>query len=284
MGCLGSFLGFLLIVVLPIGIILYDSNTRMVTTEYVLEFPHLPPAFDGFRIALLADNHGAEHGEGNETLIEAVRVSNPDIIVIVGDLVDRYQPGLPVERQIEIAAELVEGLVPIAPVYFVTGNHEWDIGGEIRTLFAVLEERGVDVLRNAYRSLEIGADTIVLAGVEDPGGPRDMITPDEFIRNIHQNVAPDFLIALYHRNYKIDMFSRLDVDLVLSGHAHGGIVRLPFTDGLIGPRLEWFPTYTSGIYTSGNTSMVVTRGLGNHLGWTRFLNNPELVIVELRVS
>ncbi|MCL2220949.1 MAG: metallophosphoesterase [Oscillospiraceae bacterium] len=284
-GCFGVFLIFFLIALFSVAIILFDSNTRLVTTEYILEFPHLPPAFDGYRIALLADNHGAEHGEGNEKLIQAVRESNSDIIVIVGDIVDRYQPGLPIERQLEITEELIDGLVPIAPVYFVTGNHEWDLGpGHLQALFSLLEDRGVRLLRNSFERLEIGGDTIILAGVEDPNGPADMITPADFLGNIHQNEAPEFLIVLYHRNYKIEMFSRLGVDLLLSGHAHGGLVRLPFTDGLIGPRMELFPTYTSGLYTSGGTQMIVTRGLGNHLGWTRFLNNPELVIVELRVG
>ena len=284
-GCLGRFLIFLLIIIIPPTIILFDSNTRLVTTEYVLEFSNLPQGFEGYRIALLADNHGAEHGEGNARLVEAVRASNPDIIVLVGDLVDRYQPGLPVERQLEITRELIAGLAPIAPMYFVTGNHEWDLGpGYLQELITILTDGGVIMLRNRFERIERGGDTIILAGVEDPNGPADMISPQAFIGGIHENEAPEFLVVLYHRNYKIEMFSRLDVDLLLSGHAHGGMVRLPFTDGLIGPRMEMFPTYTSGLYTRGSTKMIVTRGLGNHLGWTRFLNNPELVIVELRTE
>jgi predicted MPP superfamily phosphohydrolase len=282
-GCFGKILFILLVLALAIGLILVDSNTRLVTTEYILDFPNLPSGFDGYRIALIADNHGAEHGEDNARLILSVQESEPDIIVLVGDLVDRYQPGLPVSRQLEITRALVAQLTPIAPVYFVTGNHEWDLGpGYLQELISILDDAGVVLLRNRFERIERGGDSIILAGVEDPNGPADMITPQAFIDGIHQNEVPEFLIVLYHRNYKLDMFSRLGVDLLLSGHAHGGIVRLPFTDGLIGPRMEWFPTYTSGVYTRADTQMVVTRGLGNHLGWTRFLNNPELVIVELR--
>jgi len=109
-----------------------------------------------------------------------------------------------------------------------------------------------------------------------------MITPREFVERIHANENPDFIIMLSHRNNNLRLYSDLDVDLVLSGHAHGGMVRLPFTDGLIGPQGELFPTYTSGVYSRGNTNMVVSRGLGNHFGWTRFLNNPHVVVVELR--
>jgi len=294
------------------GIILFiDSNTRLVTTEYKLNYSDLPEAFDRYRIVVLADVHGAQHGENNENLINAVKATNPDMIAIVGDLIDRYQPRKPVEKQLEIAQTLVDGLMTVAPVYFVTGNHEWD-SGEVRSLLVLLEESGVTVLQNQYRLLEPAAaaassedaedaedagaadnaeyaesaegGTVILAGVDDPNGPADMVKPGEFIENIRQKEDPDFIMVLSHRNYNLKMYDKLDADLVLSGHAHGGMVRLPFTDGLVGPQNDFFPTYTSGIYTSGETNMVVSRGLGNHLGWTRFLNNPEVVVVELRVE
>jgi len=273
----------LLVFLLLLGIIYYDSNTRLVTTEYELSFDNLPDAFDGFRIVLLADIHGAEHGENNERLIEAVQAACPDIIAIAGDLIDRYQPGNPVEEQFEIAQNLVENLVPVAPIYFVTGNHEWD-SGMVRPFLEMLKENGVNVLQNQYELFERGGEVLLLAGVDDPGGPADMIDPEEFIESIHQKENPDFLVVLYHRNYSLSLFSRVGVDLVLSGHSHGGMVRLPFTDGLIGPNSEFFPSYTSGVYTRRDTNMVVSRGVGNHLGWTRFLNNPEVVVVDLRVE
>jgi len=283
-GCLGIFLIVLLVIFIVSVIILIDSNTRLVTTEFELYYDNLPAAYDGFRIVLLADLHGAEHGKDNENLIEQVKAADPDIITIAGDLIDRYQPGRPVEKQFDIAKRLVEQLVPIAPVYYVTGNHEWD-SGMVRPLLEMLTESGVNVLRNKHVRLpSTGNGNIILAGIDDPGGPADMIKPGEFIERIKQNENPDFLIALVHRNYSLRSFSDLGVDLILSAHAHGGMVRLPFTDGVVGPSMELFPTYTSGVYTDNNTNMVVTRGLGNHLGWTRFLNNPQVAVVELRVK
>ena len=287
MGCLGKFLIILLIIAIPVIILVVDSNTRLVKTEIELSYENLPDAFDGYRIVLLADLHGAEHGENNEQLVEMIKDANPDIIAIAGDLIDRFQPGRPVEKQIEIAEILIHQLVRIAPVYYVTGNHEWDSGidrDERQRLFAMLEENDVDVLRNQFRRLTIGDDSIILAGIDDPGGPADMIKPDDFIESIWERENPDFLVVMYHRNYNLRMFSELGVDLVLSGHSHGGMIRLPLTDGLIGPQMDFLPTFTSGVYSRGNTNMVVTRGLGNHLGWTRFLNNPQVVVVELRVN
>jgi len=302
-GCFGVVLIILLILTIP-GIILFiDSNTRLVTTEYKLNYSNLPEAFDRYRIVVLADVHGAQHGDNNENLIDAVKDANPDMIAIVGDLIDRYQPGKTVEKQLEIARKLVEGLMDVAPVYFVTGNHEWD-SGEVRSLLTLLEESGVTVLQNQYKLLERAAasgedledaenaggvenaesGTFILVGVDDPNGPADMVKPDELIENIRQKENPGFIMVLSHRNYNLKMYDRLEADLVLSGHAHGGMVRLPLTDGLIGPQSDFFPTYTSGVYSSGETNMVVSRGIGNHLGWTRFLNNPEVVVVELRVE
>jgi len=265
----------------PIGAILYDSNTRLVTSEFELRYENLPSSFDGYRIVLLADLHGAEHGDSNSRLVERIREANPDIIAIAGDLIDNYQPGNPVEQQMEIVETLISQLVRIAPVYFVTGNHEWATG-MVHELFAMLEENGVTVLRNQYRTLTMGNDSIILAGVDDPNGPADMMRPDELVERIRTNENPGFIVMLSHRNNNLRLYSELGVDLVLSGHAHGGMVRLPFTDGLVGPHGELFPTYTSGVYSRGDTHMVVSRGLGNHFGWTRFLNNPQVVVVELR--
>ena len=279
-GCLGFFLIILIAVVVISVIILIDSNTRLVTTEHTLRYNNLPDAFDGYRIVLLADLHGAEHGEDNERLVAQIRAANPDIIAFSGDIIDRYQPNNPVEKQLETAQTLLHQLVRIAPVYYVTGNHEWD-SGKVRELFAMLEENDVNVLRNQYQRIAIGDDSIILAGVDDRNGPADMITPEDFIKNIRERENPDFIAVLSHRNY-LQLYSDLGVDLVLSGHAHGGMVRLPFTDGLIGPYNEIFPSYTNGVYTRGDTSMVVSRGLGNHFGWTRFLNNAQVVVVELR--
>jgi len=266
---------------LAVAALFVDSNTRIKTAEYELHYQNLPDAFDGFRIVVLSDMHGAEYGENNERLISKIREAEPDIITITGDLIDRFQAKKPVEKQIEIAKTLVDGLLPIAPVYYITGNHEWDTGA-IRTLLVLLEDQGVQILRNRFTRLHAGSETIILAGTDDPNGPADMIKPREFVEGIRRSGETGFIVMLEHRNYNLPLYSELGVDLVLSGHAHGGMVRLPFTDGIIGPSLELFPTYTDGIYNMGDTNMLVSPGLGNHLGWTRFLNNPQITVAVLR--
>ena len=278
----GVFPILMLIFFLLVGILLYDGNTRIVISEYELNYVNLPEGFDGYRIAVLSDIHAAVFGNSNERLIAKVKETEPDIIAITGDLIDRYEK-LPVEMQLDIAETLVDSLTPIAPVYFITGNHDWD-SGAIRPLLLLLEEHGVVILRNKYTLLESGGDEIVLAGTDDPNGPADMKKPHEFVETIRQKEGERFIVMLEHRNSHLQLYSVLGVDLVICGHAHGGLVRLPFTDGLLGQQRDWFPTYTNGVYTSGGTNMVVSRGLGNHTGIPRIFNNPQVVVVELKVE
>jgi len=274
------FLIILLVFIIAIGIMFYDSNTRIVTTEYLLHYANLPEPFDGFRIVVLADVHAAVFGENNARLIARVREASPDIIAIAGDLIDSYG-ALKTETQLDVAENLIAGLIEIAPIYYVTGNHEWD-GGGIWPLLTMLDERGVTVLRNQYSLLEWHGKTIILAGTDDPNGPADMIKPDGFVKKIFEAEGDGFIVMLEHRNNNLQLYSNLGVDLVLCGHSHGGYIRLPFTDGLFGTQRDWFPTYTNGVYTMGCTNMVVSRGLGNHLGIPRFLNNPHIVVAVLR--
>ena len=270
------------ILILTATIFYYDSNTRLVTNEYELLYPNLPEAFDGYRIAVLSDIHGAEFGRNNEQLVKKVSDAHPDIIAITGDLIDRYNTP-PIERQLEIADMLISDLVNIAPVYFITGNHDWD-SGELHRIEGMLNGHGATVLRNQYTLLEKGSQSVILAGTDDPNGPADMITPDVFIDQIRESQGDGFLVVLEHRNGNLPLYSELGVDLLICGHAHGGIIRLPFTDGLIGPKRKLFPTHTSGVYSMLETNMVVSRGLGSPLGWMRLFNNPHIPVVILRVD
>lgn len=265
---------FLLLCAAIVVFLIADSNIRIETVEYEVESDKIPEAFDGFRIVQLSDLHGDEFGKDNSRLIKMVRAAKPDIITITGDLID--SPG-----QGEYAKNLTEMLVQIAPVFYVTGNHEWACG-EISALFGILREAGVTVLRNDYVLLNTGGEAIVLAGLDDPNGPYDMKTPEEVFSDIRQAQGDKYTVLLNHRNGELARFSALGADLVMSGHAHGGIIRIPFTDGLIGPSMDWFPEYTSGIYNDGSTALIVSRGLGNISPTLRLFNNPHIPVVILK--
>jgi len=256
-------------------LLLLDSNFRLVTTRVEVTSPRIPPEFDGFAVAHLSDVHAAVFGRDNKGLIEKVRRAGPDAIAITGDLINN-------KDDLEIVEPLLHALVQIAPVYYVTGNHE-GASGAVRELFALLKDTGVRALRNEYDVLEKGGVRLILAGIDDPNGPYDMPKPEEVLPRIRQKEGDGpYLILLAHRNKYLPRLAPYGVDLILSGHAHGGMIRLPFTDGLIGPSREWLPEYTSGLYEMGGAKMFVSRGVGNRTGFPRFLNNPELAILVLR--
>ena len=244
-----------------------------------VELSGLPEEFDGFRIVHLSDNHGHEYGEDNAQLLTMVAEQSPDLIVITGDLLDQ-------ESQIVMVPALAKGLSAIAPTYYVTGNHEWSLGSDVvRELKSLLKDNGVAVLSNQYEVLERDGASLVLAGVDDPNGYADQKTPEELFAEIEAERPGVFTILLAHRNDAIEQYAAAGYDLVLSGHAHGGIIRLPFTDGLLSPGRTFFPTWTSGIYTVENSTLFVSRGLGNNttpINGFRLFNRPELAVLELK--
>lgn len=250
-----------------------DSTFRLSAEEYDITFETLPPAFDGFKIVQISDIHGREFGDGNSRLLKKVAEASPDIIVITGDMADD-------KTDMSFAYPLLSGLMEIAPTYYITGNHEYD-SADLDGLLEVIYQCGVTFLDNEYVMLERGGEKIALVGVSDPNGRADMLTPEELMDTVRENEGDCFTVVLNHRNNRLQRFAALGVNLVISGHAHGGIVRLPFTDGLIGPAREILPGYTNGIYTEGSTVMFVSRGLAGH---PRFLNNPHLPIITLRSS
>ena len=201
------------------------------------------------------------NGEDHRDLLEQIAAQSPELIALTGDIIDQAS-------QRDTLPALARGLSAIAPTYFVTGNHEWAVG-DIRQTKALLAENGVTVLSNQYVVLERNGDQVVLAGVDDANGYADQKTPQELYEEIH--------------NY-FDRYAACGYALVLSGHAHGGLVRLPFTDGVFGSGGDLFPTWTAGVYTLGESTLYATRGLGNNttpIPGFRMFNRPEISVLEL---
>ena len=268
------------LMIVAVLVLLYDSNTRLTVDEYPVYNSALPRAFEGYRIAQLSDVHTTVYGDENSVLVDMVEKADPDIIAITGDLVSHSDEAA---EALDIVRQLVRQLVDIAPVYYVTGNHEWDTGW-VYALLDMLRDNGVTVLRNDYVRLPIGAASIILAGVDDPNGPADMKTPESLVSEIRSQEDDPHIILLGHRNNNLERYSALGIDLVLCGHAHGGLVRLPGIGGLFGPSMDFLPDYTSGIYTDGNTHMLVSRGIGSRRGFPRFLNNPQIPVAILQTE
>jgi predicted MPP superfamily phosphohydrolase len=257
------------------GFLWWDNDS--VQTEYFeYDSRRLPRSFDAYRIAVLSDLHDKSFGEGNRRLMSAVNAVQPDLIAVTGDLVDRFRGMDPDYIQTTAA-----GLREIAPVYYVTGNHEWALGG-VPELKQMLSDSGWTVLSNEYVTLKNDGESIVLAGIDDPNGHADQKTPEELAEELHTECGDPYWILLAHRNDRFeDQYSLLGADLTLSGHGHGGMVRLPFTDGLIGTQRNWFPSYTAGFYTAHGSTVFVSRGLGNSGASFRLFNRPQVAVVTL---
>ena len=255
----------------------YEGNHTLQTEYFTVEFSSLPDGFDGCRIVHLSDLHGATYGENNEELFAAIRSAQPDYIVITGDTLDRFR-----ETPHSYAVQLCTALMDIAPTYFVTGNHEWALPN-IRGLKDSIAQTGVVVLSNEFVALERGGDAIVLAGIDDPNGYADQKTPEQLAEEIYEAYGDPFWMMLAHRNnYFAKRYYRLGADLVLSGHAHGGMIRLPGTDGLIGVERELFPSFTAGLYEVDGAKLFVSRGLGNSGPSFRMFNRPQVAVLTLK--
>ena len=255
----------------------YWDNTALRTDSLTYTSTALPVEFDGLRIVQLSDLHNREFGKNNQRLYAAVKQAAPDLIFLTGDLVDEYA-----EAPIPYAKAVGKALSAIAPTYYVTGNHEWAVGG-VPALKEILTANGVTVLSNQFVPLERNGDTIVLAGIDDPNGYADQKTPEELAAEVYAACGDPFWILLAHRNNRFArQYSLLGADLVCSGHAHGGIVRLPGTDGLFSHDLDLFPSYTAGLYEENGSVLFVTRGLGNSGPSFRVFNRPEIAVLTLR--
>ncbi|MBR6801241.1 MAG: metallophosphoesterase [Eubacteriaceae bacterium] len=240
--------------------------------------PLIPDAFEGFKIAHLSDLHNESFGEDNEKLIDVLRENSPDIIVITGDIIDSRRTNM------DVAENFVSEAVKIAPVYYVNGNHEARISG-----YDDFEKRliscGVAVLNNESIFLKKGDDSINLIGLRDPSFDRGEYIEDtegKLTDRLENLKKEGYNILLSHRPEYFEVYVKSGIDLVFTGHAHGGQFRLPFIGGLYAPGQGIFPKYTSGMHTSENTSMLVSRGLGNSIIPIRINNRPEVIFVMLK--
>lgn len=277
-----------IIILLPLVLILWTlwGNTALMVHRIVISDSRVPPAFSGFRIAHISDLHNTEIGDNNDTLIAMLSACKPDIIVITGDLIDANRTDIPVSLHV------AERAVQIAPVYYVSGNHEGCGSFAYEDFKAALIQRGVTVLDDEAVQIESrsGNETLNLIGLADPSffGHNGILEEESAMVETKTaslfSADSAYTILLCHRPELFDAYVRCGADLVLCGHAHGGQIRLPFIGGLYAPNQGWLPKYDGGLYSEGKTHMVVSRGIGNSTFPLRFYNRPEIVLVELKAQ
>lgn len=259
---------------------LFWQNNSVLVTQTTIKNAKIPTAFNGYRIAHISDLHNKRFGVGQSRLLNRIKGAKPDIIVVTGDLIDRRR------TDIGIAMEFISGAVAIAPVYYVPGNHEaWS--GVYPELKACIESAGAVVLDNQRAELIKAGESISMYGAMDRKF-RHTETAKESISLFEDALTAmvdpedrNFRILLSHRPELLDIYSQKGMDLVFSGHAHGGQIRLPLIGAIVVPDQGFPPKYTEGVYEKDQTAMVVSRGLGNSIIPIRTFNRPEVVVVTL---
>lgn len=256
------------------------QNNSITISETVFKNDTIPETFKGYKILQISDLHNKEFGSKQNKILAKIEKINPDIIVVTGDLIDSNK------TNINTSMELINKAINIAPIYYVSGNHEaWS--GLYEDLKSKLENSGVVVLHNKKIKFFNNNDSIDIIGLADTSFIKSNLL--EYDSNVETNNllnkltkdSTNFKILLSHRPELFDIYSSSNVDLIFSGHAHGGQFRLPFIGGLVAPDQGFFPKLTEGIHSNNNTSMIVSRGLGNSIIPLRIFNKPELIVVTL---
>ncbi len=274
-----AILGLILVILLGLFTWTLWENKTLEINTYTITSKKLPEEFEGFRIAQVSDLHNAQFGELNKSLLAILGESTPDIIALTGDIFDSRG------SDNEKVMQFMEDALQITPCYFVTGNHEAYLDSAIyRSYEERMEAMGIRILHGEEVKLARGSATISLLGIDDPtfaskyGGIGETMTPSEISALLTDG---DFTIALSHRPEYFPQYVEANLDLVLSGHTHGGQIRLPFIGALYAPNQGFFPQYDAGLFAEKDTTMIVSRGIGNSVLRLRFNNQPEVVLATL---
>lgn len=257
------------------------GNTALTVNTITISNSRIQTSFFGFKIVQVSDLHNAEFLENNARLLKLLFKNEQDIIVIAGDLIDAQH------TNIDIALNFVKKAIQLAPIYYVTGNHKASLS-QYSILKTGLEMAGVIVLEDDTVRVKSGSEEISPIGLSDPDFTIKMIYSEKFLLLITTKLKDliddksGYTILLSHRPELFQSYADCNVDLVFSGHAHGGQFRLPLIGGLIAPNQGLFPKYDAGLYSDQNTNMIVSRGIGNSIIPFRFNNRPEIVLVELK--
>lgn len=270
-----------IVIVLFIGVLLFCmwQNNDITTTKISYNNSKIPKEFNGYKLIHISDLHNKEFGKEQKNLLRKIEKNNPDIILVTGDIIDRRKYNL------DVAMMFIDKAITIAPIYYVSGNHEaWS--GEYEVIKQRLISSGVQVLDDYKTNLIKDGATIELIGLSDPDFLTNNYIEGTDSTRLESQLSklsdkPGFKILLSHRPELFDIYAKANIDLIFSGHAHGGQFRIPGIGGLVAPDQGLFPKYTSGVHRQEQSSLIVSRGLGNSIVPVRIFNRPEIIVVTL---
>lgn len=259
------------------GSIVLNSENGLAIHNYNLKNDKLK---GDAKFVLISDLHNREFGKDNQRLIDIIKTEKPDFIAVCGDMVSGGN------KTREPIIKLLPKLCDVAPVYYALGNHEkeyYDYEGLIKDI----KSRGAVLLDNEMVSLNLGKEKITIGGITD-FPYYEFEAPDydneqrHFLDSFIQQEKENYSILLAHQpEFYFWGFEKKDIDLMVCGHTHGGLVRLPIIGGVRAPNQDWFPEYDMGYFSSGTANMLITSGLGNDVIVPRFNNPPEVCVINI---
>ena len=280
---------FLLIVV--VFLVNKDINKKVVITKKTLTYDNLPKSFDNYKILQISDLHSKEFGEKNKDLIDAIDKIKPDVIMVTGDMFSVTDIGPNTDETDLVAYQLLSHLAKDYKIIYVTGNHEEGCdtahvienyydrklkkGDAFSRYVLDLQDKGVIFVSNNEYNLYKNNEYIKIYGVYYYSAEIN-----EYIDGISLD-KNKFNIILCHDPKYFEKYANMGFNLMLSGHIHGGVIRLPLVGGILDPEIKLFPKYDKGIYKEGNAYMNVSAGLGDS-SIKRFLNPPEINVITLK--
>ena len=280
------------LIVLVICFVLYNlfENKNLATTNYLIEQSQVPEEFSGMRFVCLSDLHLNQFGKGNKKLIKQIHACNPDAILIAGDMITISRV-----KNAKVAMDLLQELSKDYVIYYAPGNHEyrWESYPKYDNQSFIeykkrLENSGIQYLNNSDVTIKKGNALLQIVGLNlnmdyyNKGGKPKQLTKDTLQSLIHHKDSKAYTILLAHVPDYFEQYVEWGAELVLSGHNHGGMIRLGKLGGVISPRYELFPKYDSGVYKKNGSVMLLSRGLGTHTIPIRMFNRPELICFQIK--
>ena len=266
------------IVIALCGLYLHYENTKLQVSNYKIVNNNVPVDFNNYKIVQISDFHNNQSDTLTNDLIKEIEKQKPNIIVLTGDLIDSRK------TNVEVAINFIKKINNVAPIYYVSGNHEARIKS-YRKNKEQLAESKVVVLENKTEVLKINESSINLIGIDDPKMAHKSFVSDSEIIKVELDNAKynedKYSILLTHRPELFNTYVEREIDLILVGHAHGGQFRIPLIGGLYAPAQGIFPKYTAGIHKGIKNNLIISRGLGNSGFPLRLFNKPEIVVVTI---
>lgn len=265
----------ILFTIILLGVLSYLMfNQTISISRYTISNSNIPSDFANYKIIHLSDLH-YKHFKNNE-LVKAIKAEKPNLIVMTGDMVDKNN------TDYSNTEHLFKSIVKLAPVYCVSGNHEVASNSIKNTMSALYTKYNITELNNQSVQISKGNSHIILYGIQYTGS-NSQANYNKLLEERLEPASTDyFSILLNHRADTFDSTSQYGYSLVLSGHSHGGIIRIPFIGGLLGNDGAFFPKYDAGAFKKHGSVMIASRGLGKSNWIPRTFNRPDLVSITLK--